>query len=138
MRTIDFGQVKDANEYSPVPDGRYPVEIESVEEAANKNGDDVLKLRLRVTDGEHAGAAIFDRLFFTERALPRIKLVLRALGISTKGEVDVTPRLLEGRRCLVDVVVDTYTKSDGTDGRSNAVLFAGYHEAENDESYPPY
>jgi len=139
MRTVDFSRVKDADEYTPVPEGRYPVEVEDVEEDVNKNGDDLLKLRLRVIDGEHAGAAIFDRLFFTERALPRVKLVLKALGIEPTGSIEVTPELLRGRKCIVDVIIESYTKSDGSEGRSNAVPFAGYHKVdEGSEAIAPY
>jgi hypothetical protein len=139
MKTIDFSRVKDADEFTPVPDGRYAVEVESVEEDVNKNGDDVLKLRLHVIDGEHAGAIIFDRLYFTERALPRVKLVLKALGIEPAGSIEVTPELLQGRKCVVDVLIDTYQKTDGSEGRSNMVPFAGYHKAdEGSEALAPY
>lgn len=138
MKTIDFGQVKNAGEFSPIPEGRYLVEIESAEEDVTQKGDDRLNLRLRVVQGEHEGAVIFDKFHFTARALPRLKLLLATLGIDTGGQVDITPQLLEGRRCVVDVVVDTYVKSDGSEGRSNMVPFAGYHEAEDGESYAPY
>ncbi|RPH47036.1 MAG: DUF669 domain-containing protein [Planctomycetota bacterium] len=139
MRTIDFSQVPDAGEYTPIPEGRYLAEVESVEEDVNKNGDDVLKLRLRVIEGEHAGAAIFDRLFFTPRALPRVKAVLKALGIEPSGSIEVTPELLQGRKCVIDVLIESYQKTDGSEGKSNVVPFAGYHRAdEGSEALAPY
>ena len=133
MRTIDFSQVTDADEFSPVPEGRYPIEIEQVEESVSQKGDDLLKLRLRILDGEHAGAVVFDKLYFTEKALPRIKHVLKALGITATGELMVGPELLTGKRCLVDVIVDTYVRADGNEGKSNSVPFAGYHREEGEE-----
>jgi hypothetical protein len=72
-----------------------------------------------------------------------LKLFLEAVGIATDSEVEVTPDLVEGKRCLVDVVVDTYTKSDGSEGRKNSVPFRGYHPIdaggkEEDESIIPF
>ena len=68
-----------------------------------------------------------------------LKLLLGALGIDTSGEVEVSPEILQGRRCTVDVVIDAYVKSDGTEGKANQVPFAGYHAIEEgDEAYVPY
>ena len=127
MPTIDFSNVAAADEFTPVPDGTYTVEVDEVNEEVSQKGDNLLKVRLQVIEGEHAGAAIYDRLYFSERALPRIKLVLDAMGVSTAGAVDVTPELLLGRKCQAEVTVDTYIKSDGSEGKSNSVPFAGYH-----------
>ena len=138
MRTVDFREVKDAGEFTPIPEGSYIVEIQSAEEDETKKGDDRLNLRLRVAAGEHEGAVVFDRFHFSPRALPRLKLLLKALGVDTSGEVEVTPALLEGRRCTVDVVIDSYVKSDGSEAQSNTVPFAGYHTAENEEGYAPF
>jgi hypothetical protein len=145
MPTVDFTGVADANEFTPVPEGTYTVEVDQVDEEVSQKGDELLKVRLHVIEGEHAGALVFDRLYFSQRALPRVKLVLDAMGLSTSGEVDVTPGLLLGRKCRVDVTVDTYIKRDGSEGKATSIPYAGYHrlggedDAEDaDESIAPF
>ena len=133
MKTIDFSTVRDPNEQSLLPPDRYLAEIERVEEDTSQRGDDVLKLLLRVTDGDHAGAVIFDRLYFTEKAMPRVKLLLKALGISTEESIEVTPALLVGHKCLVDVYVDSFTRNDGSEAQSNAIPYVGYHALDEEE-----
>jgi hypothetical protein len=125
MKRIDFRNVANVDEYAPVPAGRYSVEIEEAEEDLTRNGDERITLRLRVLDGEHAGAAIFDRIYFSPRALPRLKHLLDAVGVETGADVDVSADLLRGKRCSVDVVVESYVKTDGSEGKTNSVPFAG-------------
>ncbi|MFH1680734.1 MAG: DUF669 domain-containing protein [Candidatus Eisenbacteria bacterium] len=139
MKRIDFRQVANVDEYAPVPQGQYLVEIEEAEEDTTRNGDERITLRLRVLDGEHAGAAIFDRIYFSPRALPRLKHLLGAVGVDTDQDLEVGPELLKGKRCLVDVTVESYVKTDGSEGKANAVPFAGYHAAgDGDEELAPY
>ena len=136
---FNFEKIKSVDEISPVPKGRYPVEIEQVRENKSVKGHDVFELLLRVTDGEHAGAKIYDWLYFSEKALPRVKLLLKALGIETEGEVEITAELLKGRKCKVDVIMDTYTKDGEDEVQSSVVTFAGYHpDSEKEGGSPPF
>ena len=133
MKTIDFSEVPDLDERSPVPEGPYRVEVYKAKYDTTQGGGDYLKLRLHVTDGEHAGAILNDQVYFTERALPRLKLILKALRIDTEGELTIGPELLKGKTCLVDVIVNSYVKTDGSEAKANAIPFAGYHATEDEE-----
>ena len=134
MKTIDFSNVPDLDEYSPVPEDQYLAEIGKAEYDTTRAGDDYLKIRFYIVDGDHAGAAIFDRVYFSKKAMPRLKLLLEALGISTKESIEVTPALLEGRKCLINVVVESYVKSDGSEAKTNSIPYAGYHKADEEEA----
>ena len=133
MKNINFSAVRDLDEHSLLPPDRYPVEIERAEEETSRHGTNSIKTLLRVTEGEYAGAVIFDRLYETEKALPRVKHLLKALGIPTDESLEVTPELLVGRKCLVDVYVDSFTRNDGSEAQSNAIPYVGYHALDEEE-----
>ena len=134
MPTVDFGNVSDASEFNLLPEGQYLVSVEQVDEDVTQKGDERLNIRYSVIDGEHAGASLFDHIYFSQRALPRAKLLLKALGISADGVVSITPDLLLGKTCRVDATIEIYAKSDGSEGKSNSIPFAGYHSVAGEES----
>ena len=58
---IDFGQVEDAEDFSPVPDGKYHVRVIGIEEKPTRAGDPMWNLDLEIQEGPHAGRIISAR-----------------------------------------------------------------------------
>ena len=141
MPKVDFSNVEDAQDFSPLPEGKYLCQLNDIEEASTQYNDEMWKLRLEVIDGEHAGRMLFDNLVFSKAAMKRVKLICSRLGLDVSGEVDLTPELLKGRKCYVSAVTEEYQDEEGRTKRRNVVPFAGYEriseaggESSDDES----
>ena len=58
--------------------------------------------------------------------LNRVRKVLAALGLPSKGRVDLDPKDLEGRKALVEVRPSEYMSPNGDIIRQNEVPYDGY------------
>lgn len=131
MPKIDFNNVSDAQDFSPLPPARYLCRVDRVEEARSQAGHEMWNLTLKVENHEKSsGRLIFDRLVFCNEAMSRVKLACSRMGLPTSGVVDLKPSDLKGRLVLVDTTVEEYTDREGRSKRRNAVPFAGYHRVE--------
>ena len=127
---IDFGNVDDVEDFSPIPPGDYLCEVDDVEEDNTQFGDAMWRLRLVVQGGEYAGRCIFDNLVLSEAAKPRAKLICSRLGLDVSGEIDLEPAMLKGRPCAVSVEIEEYEDREGNTKKRNVVPFAGYDYAD--------
>jgi len=134
MPKIDFANVDDLDDFTPLPDDDYLCKLAEIEEATTQSGDDLWKLRFEVVEGEYAGRYIFDNLVFSAKALKRAKLICSRLGIDVSGEVDLTPELLLNKVCILTVTTEEYEDSEGKTKKRNVVPFAGYERAEGREA----
>jgi hypothetical protein len=133
MPQVDWDSTPDANDYSPLPDGTYRVTVEEVEEKQTSSGDLWWNLELRVIHGDCAGKKFWDGIFFTEKAMPRVKLVCSRLGLKVHGVVDLTPDMLVGKVAYVNVIQEDYIDKEGNTRTKNSVPFGGYTKINDDE-----
>jgi len=134
MPKIDFTKIEDAQDFSPIPDGKYLCKLIEIEESETQNGDEMWKLRFEVAQGDHAGRLIFDNLVFSEAAMKRVKLICSRLGVDTSGEIELTPEMLKNRECLISVLTEEYEDSEGNPKKRNVVPFAGYERVKAAET----
>ena len=126
---IDFDEVDDHEEFGVLPEGEYLCEVEACEEKTGKtSGEPYWNLKMAVIEGEHENRIIFDKLFFTEGALKRTKLVFKRLGVDVSGEQNYEEEELVGRQAYVTAAIEQYEGKD-----KNVVPFAGYRSIEDDE-----
>jgi hypothetical protein len=130
MPKIDFSKVDDVQDFSPLPDGKYLCKVSEIEEATTQYDDEMWKLRFEVVEGKHVGRIIFDNLVFSEAALKRAKLICSRLGLDVSAEIELTPKLLQDRKCYVSVVTEDYQDDEGNPKKRNIVPFAGYERAD--------
>jgi len=130
MPRIDFNNVDDVQDFSPLPDGKYLCRVAEVEEAATQYGDEMWKLRFVVESGPHRGRYIFDNMVFSDAAMKRVKLICSRLGLNVSGELDLTPAVIKGRSCYVTVETEEYEDQEGNSKKRNVVPFAGYERAD--------
>lgn len=142
MPELDFTQIDDVQDFSPLPEGTYQCRLAEVGETATKKGDEMWRLRFEVAKGEHAGRYVFDNVVFSGAAQSRVKLICASLGLDVSRKLSLTPSMLHGRACLVRVVTEEYVDEKGNTKTRNKVPFAGYeplvaeqHDAEEDR--PP-
>ena len=126
MHKIDFSKIEDVQDFTPLPDGKYICQLTEIEEATTQYDDEMWKLRFEVIEGKFIGRLVFDNLVFSEAAMKRAKLICSRLGLDVSGELDITPKLLEGRKCVVSVVTEEYEDVEGNTKRRNIIPFAGY------------
>jgi len=139
MPIVDFTNVKLPEEgkmdFSPLPEGEYLCEVEEVDDTGKtKAGDEMWGIKFKVVGGEYDGRYIFDNMVFSDKALPRLKLICSRLGIEADTEVNLTGKSLLGRKVYLDIVEKTYKSKDGTEKLGNSVLFDGYREVDSKDN----
>lgn len=127
--SINWSEVEDVEDFSPVAPGRYAVQVVSVDDTRTlPAGEEIWELKLVTTKGERAGHQIRDSLFFTQKGLKRAKLVLSRLGVNLAKKT-IKPSDLNGCTGVVDVLVEPYEARDGSTKMKNVVTYAGYYSA---------
>lgn len=130
---LDFRHVKDTESYTSIPPGTYRVRIIETRPGVTRDDSPMWGLRLQVVDGEYGGRlAAWDNLVFSERGLPRAKLVLEALGFDVSGTLELERGQLLGLEARVDLVHETYDNArTGRREERNAVKYAGWSPPED-------
>lgn len=129
MPIFDPTDVDEPENLALLPDGIYPAEIVEASAAVSKNDNDMIDMKFKVIDHEFAGQIFYDRIIFTEKLKPRIKLITKRLGFDVdNGPFDIQPEMLIGRKCQCDIFTETYTNNDGDEKQKNAVQFGGYFD----------
>ena len=124
---VDFDNTDQIQDYVSVPAGTYLCRVLEVREGVTSAEDVRWSLRLAVDEGEFTGRhATWDSVVFSARGLARVRHVLAAFGLPTKGEVDLDPQQLVDRRAFVTVRPAEYVAPDGTTTRRNEVPYMGY------------
>ncbi len=133
---VDFPSTPDADEFSPIPEGQYLCKvIESKKLDNTAKGFEQWQLTFEVVDAksEYCGKRFWDRLFFSEGGMPRVKLICSRLGIDVTKKIDLEPEMLLEKFVNIEVIIDEY-EYEGEDGKKkgkrNKVPFAGYEEVE--------
>ena len=105
--------IMEAVDSQPVPMGKYPAIVESVEMDHNSQYGEQIRWTFRITDGEYANRKMFAWSAYRPQAGDRSKArrwysVLT--GITPSGKFDLA--VVVGKRCLI--VVKEQTRADGT------------------------
>lgn len=128
---VNFGNVEDAKTIDTlVAEGDHLCVCEKVEESNTGKGDAQWTLWWKVYQGEFENRFIFDRLFFTPKCYPRMKLILGRLGFDVTGELDLQPSMLVGKFALVTVKHKLQTEGKHAGKMREEVPFSGYQAVE--------
>jgi len=132
---LDFDALEKVSDYVTVPAGVYLCEITDVRESTTRNGDERWGLRLVIAEGEFCGRqAAWDSLVFSTRGQVRVRLVLEALGLPTRGRVTLKPEDIKGRRAFVEVRPAEFEHPDtGQVVRRNEVPYRGYRALQSEQ-----
>lgn len=111
-----------------IPEDSYNVLVDACKQDYGKKEphNEFYSLSLKVMEGEFRDKTINDSLFFTEKALPRVKTALSAMGIDVTQKINLEPEMLVGRTCQVDVKHRTYKDKDGKEQTAANVSYDGY------------
>ncbi len=126
---IDFTEIEDVESFVNVPPGQYVCQIAEVKSSHARDGTPRWVMRLDVADGEFAGRiAGWDFLHWNDRGLPRVRDVLRFLGVDTVGIVDIQPKDLCGKRVRASFLEEV-KEEDGREVHRLRVPYRGYESA---------
>lgn len=131
MPIVNFEEVDDATDFSPLPDGKYVCVINDIEKTVTKSNDEMWKLKFEVCNGTYKGRIIYDNMIFSEKALPRVKAICLNMGVDVSGELDLQPDMLRGQEVCIEVFEDEYHDRDGKAKKKNSVPYSGYSVAGN-------
>jgi hypothetical protein len=130
MPKINFDEIEDVQDFSPIPGGRYLCRLVEVEESKTQYDDEMWNVRFEVIEGEHKGRAVFDRMIFSQAAIKRVKLICSRLGLDVSGPMNLTPEMVKGKTCHLTVQVEEYLDEGQNPKKRNVVPFAGYEKAD--------
>lgn len=135
---IDFDAVDGVTSFVTVPAGSYLCRVSEVRIGTTRAGDERWSLRLVIAEGQHIGKqAAWDSLVFSTRGRARAKQVFSALGLPSRGRVQVEPKDLEGRQAFVEVRPAEYASPSGDIIRRNEVPYDGYRPVADDLAATP-
>jgi hypothetical protein len=103
------------------PVGRYQCRIESASDGENPNGNAYIEVRLKITEGEHAGkrpTTFYHKCYSTEGSASVFMGNLKAFGITKETVLQHRPTLDQIARVIVGKIVTAKTKV-ATDNRKN-------------------
>lgn len=131
---FEFGDASEPIQLHQVPAGTYQCRVEEARCGATRSGDPRWGLKYVVASGPETGRiAAWDDLVFSERAAPRTRQVLAALGLPSSGRVRLSARDFLGRRAWVRVEVRDYRQPDtGRILRRTRVPYDGIRPMDDD------
>lgn len=104
MPEISFAGVDDQKEWKPAPSGDYILELVDAEEgtiqSGTNQGQPKTTLQWEIVDctddlEEFNGRRIYDNVTYGEKALPRLKTMLKAFGAEVDDSPDAKPLSFE-------------------------------------------
>jgi len=110
-----------------VPPGEYKAKIVEVFPEGDGN-DERWGVQFKIVEGDYKGQGFFDNLFFSQKALPRVKMVCSRLGLPLSGNTALKPDMLLDLEAYVTVEHSVY------EGKTKPkVPYAGYREIKDGE-----
>lgn len=117
MPAIKFAGVPDQKAFKPAPSGDYVLELVDAEDGTVQSGEnkgaDKTTLQWEIVDAEGEleefnGRRIYDNVSYSEKALPRLKTLLKAIGAEVDDSEDAEELEFEwdaliGRKVLAKV-----------------------------------
>ena len=113
-------EIKSEDKYAPFEAGEYFFEVLEAEDAVSSNGNDMIKINIKVFDnGTERTTRIYDYLL--EAMLFKVKHFCDSTGLTKQYEAgELSSDLLVGQTGKVQLIIDTY-KKDGEEKTTNKV-----------------
>jgi hypothetical protein len=106
----------------PIPEGSYLAHcIESVSKTA-KSGKVYINLTFDM-DTEVGARRVWDKLFFTEKAYPRLEKACKAMGVDLP-DGRIFDQEFVGKTVILDLIIEKTPAG----GLTNKVAYHGYHK----------
>ena len=104
-RKLDLTNVET---YTKMSEGIHRVKVASCEDKTTQAGDDMISIAFEAVNGADKGCRVFDNFVLTDKALWKLKQLLKALGIKCDGKIVLDTDKLIGKQCEVEVFHEEY------------------------------
>lgn len=137
---INFTKVKDNagnDDYSPLPNGRYNVEVESGEKKESKAGNEMIEFTFKVIEGDHANRKLWHTFSLLPQAQIYLLKFLEAAGsdvINQEGEVSTREIIQDVVGSVVNAYVEI-TSAPNSDKKRNQIS-GNFKPYESQETSP--
>ena len=106
---VDFTGVEATNGTGPVAEGDHRCVIDSAKETKASTGTPGVEVALRIVGGDFDGRFVWDRIWFTDKAMGIARWKLQAAGLPIpEGQFMLEPSNLVGRPVIVTVKHEEY------------------------------
>lgn len=115
---IDFTKISmEENTFETLAEGKYIVKCTNCESKVSRNtGNEFWSVTYETKDGDK----IFDKVFFTEKCLNRVKKLFHTLGLDVETKIEYTPEDIIGCYMNADVSIEEYDYN-GTTRKKNVI-----------------
>ena len=123
---VNWDDAEDFDDFTPVPEGTYLCEAVDVEEKLSSGGNEMWNVRWEIIEGDCKGRIVFDNIVFSPKAMKRVKMIFKRLGLNTSGVDNPLPSNIIGKQIYVNVNIEDYESDNGITKQRNIVPYAGY------------
>lgn len=112
---LDFTGVEATSGGGPVAEGEYRCIVDQAKETTSNAGTPGVEVALKIVGGDFDGRFVWDRIWFTAKAMGMAKWKLQAAGVPIpEGRFSLNPANLVGRPVMITVRHEEY------DGKTQA------------------
>ena len=108
------------NVSNPIKEGTVNFVVEEWQETTSKSGDDLLVVKLKVTDKDGTSKTLFDRFSpSNEKSIWALGLLAKAADVYEQYSAgEISEQDIVGKKGRCDVAYDEYESSDGENRKS--------------------
>jgi hypothetical protein len=138
MPIIDFDQPgPKSSTTNEIPSNRYLCQVFDVREKFTQNGNEMWSLFLKIQDeGPYFGKLIFDNLVFSPKAINRLKIFFKAIGLEAEGKKEYFAAEIFEKYVYVTGKTESYKNDSGETKNRFKVDFNGYKSIEDADYIP--
>lgn len=104
-RKLDFTGVES---YTKMSEGIHRVKIVNCEDKTTQAGDDMIVMTFEAINGPDKGSRVFDNFVLTDKALWKLKQLLKALGVKCEGKIALDTDKLIGKQVDAEIFHEEY------------------------------
>ncbi len=133
MIAIDLSDVKETEDYTKLPQGKYISQIQKAIVEIDSKKRVVMTLDFEIKYGHHIQEVVKDNIYITKEdqtphtfGLGRLKTLHKALGL-TNDMKSLDPSIYVGHNLMINIKQDYYTNDKGNTAISSKISPGGFH-----------
>jgi len=112
--TLEEKAKMEEKNYEPIPEGKYVVRIESIDEKATRNGGSMLVLKERVLFGEYRNRVLFQNVNIVNASEAAVRIgreTMMKIYLSAEVDLEADSAKLIGKAIGVNVIQEEFNGS---------------------------
>lgn len=104
-RKLDLTNVET---FTKMSEGIHRVKVVSCEDKTTQAGDDMIAIAFEAVNGADKGSRVYDNFVLTDKALWKLKQLLKSLGVKCDGKIVLDTDKLIGKQCDAEIFHEEY------------------------------